>query len=92
MNIENAENLSIQALTWLSTQTDLLGLFLGASGADIKDLKQPARYPAFLGAVLDFLLMDDRYITAFCDGAGLPYNAPMLARGALPGGTPVNWT
>jgi hypothetical protein len=36
--------------------------------------------------VLDFLLMDDAWVVAFCDAAGLPYEAPMRARAALPGG------
>jgi len=92
MNIKNSENIAIQALTWMSTQPDLLESFIGACGASVNDLKKSAADPAFLGAVLDFVLTDDRQIMAFCDHAGLPYDAPMQARAVLPGGMTVNWT
>jgi hypothetical protein len=37
-------------------------------------------------------MMDDAWVVAFCDAAGLPYEAPMRARAALPGGGQVHWT
>ena len=51
-----------------------------------------ARNPEFLGAVLDFLLMDDAWVIAFCDAEGHPYTAPMMARAVLPGGAATHWT
>ena len=48
--------------------------------------------PEVLAAVLDFLMMDDAWITAFCDGLGLPYDRVAMARAALPGGQPHHWT
>jgi len=42
--------------------------------------------------VLDFVMMDDAWVMAFCTGAGLAPEVPMQARAALPGGTQVNWT
>jgi len=92
MQQEQAETVAIQALGWLAGQEELLGTFLGASGADINDLKQMARDPAALAAVLDFILMADAHVTGFCDDAGLPYDLPMQARQYLPGGAAVNWT
>jgi uncharacterized protein DUF3572 len=92
MNREQAETVAIQALGWLAGQEDLLGTFLGASGANVNDLKQMARDSAALGAVLDFILMADEHVTGFCDAAGLPYELPMQARQFLPGGAAVNWT
>jgi len=89
---EQAEKLAIQALVWLSGQEDLFPVFLGASGMNVDDLQESARDEAFLGAVLDFVLMDDSHIIAFCDGAGLSYDRPMAARQTLPGGAQVNWT
>lgn len=89
---EAAETVALQALTWLAGNEDVLPVFLGASGLSVSDLAAGARRPEFLGSVLDFLLMDDAWIVAFCDDAALAYDAPMLARAALPGGEAVHWT
>jgi hypothetical protein len=89
---ESAELVAIQALGWLAANDDLMPVFLNASGADVADLRKQARDPAFLAAVLDFLLMDDAWVVGFCEHAQLKYDAPMRARAALPGGEQVNWT
>ncbi|MBA83958.1 DUF3572 domain-containing protein [Thalassobius sp. S69A] len=89
---DSAETLALEALTWLVGNEELLPVFLGASGAGIDDLKAGAGDPAFLGAVLDFILMDDAWVMAFCDGKGTPYEHLMQARAALPGGQAVHWT
>ena len=91
-NPEFAETLALQALGWLAGDEDLLPVFLGATGAGIDDLRRGASDPAFLGAVLDFLLMNDAWITSFCDANGLAYDAVQGARAALPGGEQVSWT
>lgn len=87
-----AETVGLQALAWLAAHEELLPVFMGASGASLSDLRSGAADLAFLGSVLDFLLMDDAWIVAFCDAEGLRYEAPMRARAALPGGAEVNWT
>ena len=89
---ESAEILAIGALGWLAAEEDLLPVFLGNTGADMADLKAQAADPEFLGAVLDFLLMDDAWVIRFCDAAGHDYAAVMAARAALPGGAQVHWT
>lgn len=89
---EAAETLALQALTWLAGNDDLFPVFLGATGASATNIAADAGEPAFLGSVLDFVLTDDAWVTAFCDAAALPYDAPMLARAALPGGEQINWT
>jgi Protein of unknown function (DUF3572) len=89
---EAAETLALQALTWLAGNDDLFPVFLGASGASAGDIAANAGQPAFLASVLDFVLTDDAWVTAFCDTAGLAYDAPMRARAALPGGEQINWT
>ena len=89
---ENAETIALQALGWLVGKEDLLSVFLGATGAAVGDLATSAKQPAFLGSVLDFLVMDDAWVIAFCDATNLPYQAPMQARAALPGGEQINWT
>ena len=87
-----AETLALKVLGWLASNDELLPVFLGATGASESDLRARAAEPEFLGSVLDFLTMDDNWVMQFCDGAGLPYEAPMLARMALPGGAQVSWT
>lgn len=89
---EMAEGIGIKALIWLAGNEDLLPVFLGASGASVSDIKSQASDPAFLASLLDFLLMDDAWVMAFCEAEGLKYDTPMRARAALPGGEQVNWT
>ncbi|UWP91081.1 DUF3572 domain-containing protein [Aliiroseovarius crassostreae] len=92
MKPEDAEVIGLTALTWLVGNEELLPVFLGASGAGIDDLKQGAGNPEFLAAVLDFLMMDDDWVVEFCRANTLPFDAPMRARHALPGGGQMNWT
>ena len=89
---DSAEMLALQALGWLAGNEDLLPVFLGSTGLSPDDLRARAAEPEFLGSVLDFLLMDDAWIVAFCDAAGHRYDAPMQARAALPGGEVEHWT
>jgi hypothetical protein len=87
-----AETVALQALGWLAGNEDLLPVFLAATGASTSDLAESAGQPAFLGSILDFLLQDDAWVVGFCDAANLPYDAPMRARAALPGGEQIHWT
>ncbi|KIN64453.1 DUF3572 domain containing protein [Sulfitobacter noctilucicola] len=89
---ESAETLGLQALGWLVGNEDLLPVFMNATGASQDDLRSRAGDPVFLGAVLDFLMMDDAWVIRFCDDASLPYERLMEARAALPGGEQMNWT
>jgi hypothetical protein len=92
MSQESAETIALQALAWLAGNEDLLPVFLGSTGAVGDDLRERAKDADFLGSILDFLLMDDAWVVAFCDMAGLSYEKPMLARAILPGGKDVFWT
>ncbi|WP_375230801.1 DUF3572 domain-containing protein [Roseobacter sp. S98] len=89
---ETAETLALQILTWLAGNDELLPVFLGSTGASEDDLRAGARDPAFLGSVLDFVMMDDAWVVAACDASCLAYDSLMQARMALPGGEQVNWT
>ena len=79
-------------MAWLAGNDELLPVFLGATGASEADLRARAADPEFLGSVLDFLTADDSWVMAFCDSEGLPYESPLRARMALPGGAQVHWT
>ena len=89
---DSAETTALQVLAWLAGNDELCPLFLGASGASKGDLQAGTGDPAFLGAVLDFVMMDDEWVIACCDACGLAYTDPMGARHALPGGGDVHWT
>ena len=89
---DSAETLALQALAWLAANDDLLPVFLGSTGASEVDLTKQASDPIFLGAVLDFLMMDDAWVIGFCDHLSIPYERIMQARAALPGGEQVHWT
>ncbi|MDX1786209.1 DUF3572 domain-containing protein [Roseovarius sp. ZX-A-9] len=89
---ESAETIGLKCLAWLIGNEDLLPVFMGASGASEADLRAGANDPAYLGSVLDFVLMDDAWVIGFCEAEGLQYEALRHARAALPGGQEVNWT
>jgi len=92
MQREMAETVAAQALGWLAGDSDLLGTFMGATGVGLDDLRARSGEAQFLASVLEFVMMDDAWVVGFCDSAGLPYEAPMRARAALPGGGEVHWT
>ncbi len=92
MRREYAETLGLRALAWLAGNDELLPVFLGSTGASVADLRDRAAEPEFLGSVLEFLMMDDAWVVAFCDAEGLDYQAPAEARAALPGGSTMHWT
>jgi hypothetical protein len=89
---DQAALLGIKSLGWLAANDELLPVFLGASGTSLSDLRDRAQDPDFLGAVLDFLLMDDAWVMAFCESENLPYEKLAEARAALPGGQQMHWT
>ncbi|SIN99179.1 DUF3572 domain-containing protein [Vannielia litorea] len=92
MNRETAETVALRALGWLAGNDELLPVFLGSTGVSEAEVRARAADPEFLASVLDFLTMDDAWVTGFCDAAGLDYTQPMRARMALPGGDLPNWT
>lgn len=89
---EVAETVGLQAVAWLAANDQLLPVFLGATGASEADFREGLEDPSFQGAVLDFLLMDDAWVTAFCAEQDLEPHVPMQARAHLPGGETVHWT
>jgi hypothetical protein len=92
MTPDQAELIAIRALGWLAGQDRLWSAFLAASGAAPQALPRLAGDSVFQAGVLDFLMQSDRAVLAFCAAAGLPPEAPMAARRALPGGAETHWT
>ena len=89
---EAAETIGVQAMGWLAGNDELLPVFLGSTGASEADFRAGLTDAAFQGSVLEFLLMDDRWVVSFCDDVGLAYGVPVQARAMLPGGEQVHWT
>ena len=89
---ETAETVAAQALEWVAGDAERINGFLSLSGLSPAQLMVQAGDARVLGAVLDFLLTEDRLIIAFCDEVGLAYTVPQAARAALPGGEVWHWT
>ncbi len=89
---DSAKVLAIEALVWLAADDELLPVLLGSTGAGVDDIRERAQDPEFLASVLDFILMDDAWVGAFCAANTYAMGYPMRARAALPGGAAVNWT
>ena len=89
---ESAETLAIQCLGWLLANDELRPVFMGATGVGEDDLRHGAADPLLLAGVLDFVMMDDAWVIAFCAAAQLPNDALIGARALLPGGQEEHWT
>lgn len=92
MTEADAEQIAIDALGWMAQDPEIIGGFLGVSGATPEDIRKRAKEPEFLGFVLDYLLSDDAMVMAFSDATGHSAQAPMQARQALPSGATPHWT
>lgn len=92
MTRHEAERLAAEALLWLAGDADRIETFLAASGASPDELRAQAGDPAFLGFVLDHILMADDSVLAFAQSAGIAPDRVLAARAGLPGGDLPNWT
>ena len=92
MTPQAAETLALSALAWLAANDELWPIFMGSTGADATNLRAQARDPEFLAAVLDFILMDDAWITECARALEQKPETLSRARAALPGGAQVHWT
>lgn len=87
-----AETLALNALSWLVGNEELLPVFLGSTGASAEDLRAGAANVEFLASILDFLVLDDSWVIAFCDANSVPYDQPAQARSVLSGEAEMHWT
>ena len=92
MKLLDAQTYALTALGWLSGQDDLFGNFLGFTGSNLESMKENVEEAGYLISVLDFLMMDDRWVLNCCESTGLDPTEMRLARLALPGGAEVHWT
>ena len=64
---EVAEIVAIQALSFIASEPERLGLFLAESGIGPETLRTAASDPRFLASVLDFIMRDDATVKAFAE-------------------------
>jgi hypothetical protein len=80
---EVAEFVAIQALSFLASDPERLGVFLTESGIGPQTLRISAADPKFLAGVLDFIVRDDATVKAFADASQLTPEAIVNAREVL---------
>jgi hypothetical protein len=68
---EVAEIVAVQALSFIASDPERLGLFLAESGLGPETLRGAAADPRFLAHVLDFVMRDDATVKAFAQASQL---------------------
>ncbi|MGL4728260.1 MAG: DUF3572 domain-containing protein [Bosea sp. (in: a-proteobacteria)] len=84
-NRDGAEMLAIRALGFLASEEDRLERFLALTGIDPGSVREAAREPGFLAAVLDHVSGDETMLLAFAANAGISPTAITSARHVLAG-------
>lgn len=69
MTPAEAEALAVEALTFLASDPERLGPFLGAAGIGPGELRGVAGEPGFLAAVIEHIMSDDALVLAFAESA-----------------------
>jgi hypothetical protein len=83
---EQAEELAISALSYLSETPDLMQRFLSLSGIEASSIRQAAAEPHFLAGVLKFFLAHEPTLMAFCAAQSLDPRDVANAARQMPGG------
>lgn len=92
MKQETAETHALTLLAWLAGQEEILPIFMGATGVGEDDLRARAGDPDFLASVMDFVLMDDKWVLQAADETAIPADQFAIIRAGLPGGAQPHWT
>ena len=92
MDKEIAETRALEVLTWVLSEGDLIQVFMGATGASQNDLRSNTLSHEFLISILDFVLMDDRWVISCGKFLNIDPSQVQLIRMSLDGGQEVNWT
>ncbi len=86
MSVEEAQGIATEALLQLSRDPEQIGRFLAFSGIGPEMIRAAANEPGFLAGVLEFYMMDEPLLLAFCENAGVRPTMMAAARYALAGG------
>ena len=91
MTPDQAETVALRALAWMAADEEMASRFGGATGASLGEARDHLADPGYLSGILEFLVLEDRWVQAFCDAERLPYDTPLRALAALPGGRREEW-
>lgn len=80
----DAGAVALRAVAYIAGDEVLLARFVALTGCGGETLRQRLAEPAFLGAVLDFILGDEATTIAFAAHEGFPPETTALARAKLP--------
>ncbi|MEM9630083.1 MAG: DUF3572 domain-containing protein [Pseudomonadota bacterium] len=86
LSVEEAQGIATEALLQLSRDPEQIGRFLAFSGIGPDVIRTAASEPGFLAGVLEFYMMDEPLLLAFCENAGIRPTMMAAARYALAGG------
>ena len=92
MDKEIAETKALEVLTWVLSEDDLIQVFMGTTGASQNDLRSNTLSHEFLISILDFVLMDDRWVISCSKFLNIDPSQIKLIRMSLDGGQEVTWT
>jgi hypothetical protein len=84
---KQAEELAIQALTFIAGDAERLGRFLAITGIGPGEIRSAAREPGFLVGLLDYMTSDDRLVARFATENSLDPSDVERSRAALGGGS-----
>ncbi|ARQ01478.1 hypothetical protein CAK95_21990 [Pseudorhodoplanes sinuspersici] len=80
-----AETVAVQALSFIASDPERLGLFLASTGIGPGDIRAAAREPLFLAGVLDHLANNESVMLAFAAETAHEPASILAAREALAG-------
>jgi len=86
LSAEYAETIAAQALGFIASDPARLGRFLAESGLGPANVREAARDPAFLPAVLDFILAHEAELLDFATQLNIDAKYVGIARRALQDG------
>jgi hypothetical protein len=86
LSVEEAQGIATEALLQLSRDPEQIGRFLAFSGIGPEMIREAAGEPGFLAGVLEFYMMDEALLLAFCENAGIRPTMMAAARYAIAGG------
>ena len=92
MDKELAETRALEVFTWVLSEDDLIQVFMRATGASQNDLRSNTLNHEFLISILDFVLMDDKWVISCSKFLNIDPSQIQLIRMSLDGGQEVNWT
>ena len=92
MDREIAETRALEVLTWVLSEDDLIQVFMGATGASQNDLRSNTLSHELLLSILDFVLMDDRWVISCSKFLNIDPSQIQLIRMSLDGGQDMTWT